>query len=88
MRKLISDDPQRPDPPGKRAPQAPEPGASARRAGPTPAQALALQRQVGNRTATRTLARWTKHPDPEQKGVIVPDSVAEELLRFNPPKNQ
>jgi hypothetical protein len=51
------------------------------------ARALALQRAAGNRAAAAVLARWTKHPDPEQKGVMVPDSVADEFLRSNPPKN-
>jgi hypothetical protein len=55
---------------------------------PAVARALALQRQVGNRVASRVLARWIKHPDPEQKGVMVPDVVAAELARFNPPKNE
>ena len=49
--------------------------------------ALALQRAAGNRAATRVLARWTKHPDAEKKGVVVPDVVAAEYNRFNPPKN-
>ena len=53
-----------------------------------PARALALQRAAGNRAARRVLSRWTKHPDPEQKGVMVPDSSAEEYGRFNPPKNE
>jgi hypothetical protein len=52
------------------------------------ARALALQRTAGNRVARRILARWVKHPDPEQKGVMVPDSTAEEYIRFNPPKNE
>jgi hypothetical protein len=56
-------------------------------AGPR-ARALALQRAIGNRATGRVLARWIKHPDPEQKGVMVPDSTAEELTRFNPPKNE
>lgn len=64
------------------------PGARARFAGPSPAQALALQRAAGNRAATRVLARWTKHPDEKQKGVMVPDRVAEDLLHFNPPQNK
>jgi hypothetical protein len=63
-------------------------GAPARGAGPTPAEALALQRAAGNRATARTLARWSKHPDPDKKGVLLPDVVAEEYLRFNPPKNQ
>lgn len=52
------------------------------------ARALALQRAAGNRAARRVLSRWVKHPDPEQKGVMVPDSSAEEYGRFNPPKNE
>jgi hypothetical protein len=52
-----------------------------------PARALALQRLVGNRATASQLARWAAHPDPEKKGVIVPDVVAADFLRFNPPKN-
>jgi hypothetical protein len=63
-------------------------GASARGASATPAEALFLQRAAGNRAAARTLARWTSHPDPAKKGVLLPDVVAAEYLRFNPPKNQ
>jgi hypothetical protein len=54
---------------------------------PVVARALELQRQVGNRAASRVLARWTKHPDSEQKGVMVPDVVADEFVRLNPPTN-
>jgi len=54
---------------------------------PAAAQALMLQRLAGNRITSRVLARWIKHPDPEQKGVMVPDVVAAEFVRFNPPKN-
>jgi hypothetical protein len=50
-------------------------------------QAQDLQRAIGNRATGQVLARWTKHPDPEKKGVIVPDVVATEFSRFNPPKN-
>ena len=64
------------------------PGAPARGAVATPAEALYLQRAAGNRAATRTLARWAKHPDPDKKGVLLPDVVAAEYMRFNPPKNQ
>jgi hypothetical protein len=74
-------------PPQRSAPVAPV-GAAARGTGPTPADALFLQRAAGNRATTRTLARWAKHPDPDKKGVLLPDVVAEEYLRFNPPKNQ
>jgi hypothetical protein len=54
---------------------------------PGAAQALALQRLAGNRVTSRVLARWIKHPDPDQKGVMVPDVVAADIVRFNPPKN-
>lgn len=50
--------------------------------------AVALQRAAGNRTAGRVLRRWVKHPDQEKKGVMVPDVVAAEYSRFNPPKNE
>jgi hypothetical protein len=49
--------------------------------------ALQLQRAIGNRSTARLLARWTKHPDPEKKGVFVADAAAEDFVRFNPPKN-
>jgi hypothetical protein len=52
------------------------------------ARAIALQRSAGNRAAGRMLARWTAHPDKEQKGVMVADSSAAEYARFNPPKNE
>jgi hypothetical protein len=76
-----------------RDPQAPEPAApSAARTAARPAtkaaRALALQRSAGNRATGRVLARWTKHPDAEQKGVMVPDVSAAEYGRFNPPKNE
>jgi hypothetical protein len=70
------------------SPRAPAPGAPARRPGPSPARALALQRLAGNRVARQVLARWSRHPDPEQKGVMVPDSVAAEYTDLNPPKNE
>jgi hypothetical protein len=54
----------------------------------TAARALSLQRSAGNRAARRMLARWIKHPDPEQKGVMVPDVSAAEYGRFNPPTNE
>jgi hypothetical protein len=69
------------------AERAPKERVSRTPAGPH-AQVLALQRAIGNRAAGRVLSRWTKHPDPEQKGVMVPDSSAEEFTRFNPPKNE
>jgi hypothetical protein len=69
------------------AERAPKEQVSRTPAGPR-ARALALQRAIGNRAAGRVLSRWIKHPDPEQKGVMVPDSTAEEFTRFNPPKNE
>jgi hypothetical protein len=66
-------------------------GAAARAQPPgplrVPDQVLELQRRAGNRAVARTLARWAAHPDPEKKGVMVPDVVAAEFLRFNPPKS-
>jgi hypothetical protein len=64
------------------------PGASPRQAGPSPAQALALQRAAGNRAASRMLSRWIKHPDKEKKGIMVPDSSAGAYDHFNVPKNE
>lgn len=55
---------------------------------PTAAAALRLQRAVGNRAAGRLLARWAKHPDDKQKGVMVPDVVSEDFAHFNPPQNK
>ena len=60
-------------------------GAPVRSSGPTPAQALVLQRAAGNRAATRVLSRWAAHPDKDKKGVLMPDPMAAEFLRFNPP---
>ena len=77
----------------RKAGEAPVNRASAAVARRTPAdgdpvrRAQALQRAVGNRATGQVLARWTKHPDPEKKGVMVPDVVATEFSRFNPPKN-
>ncbi len=74
-----------------RDPQAPKPVAPqvvARTPKGPRARALALQRAAGNRAARRVLSRWVKHPDAEQKGVMVPDSSADEFTRFNPPKNE
>jgi hypothetical protein len=72
---------ERPSPTEKRSP------AATPAAGP-PARALALQRAVGNRATARLLARWAKHPDEEKKGVMVPDVVASDFLRLNPPSNK
>ena len=52
------------------------------------AGALRLQRLAGNRATARLLSRWAKHPDADKKGVMVPDVVAEEYARFNPPQNK
>ena len=52
---------------------------------PTVAGALALQRAVGNRAATQVLQRWAAHPDKDKKGVFMPDAMAAEFNRFNPP---
>jgi hypothetical protein len=49
---------------------------------------LTLQRLAGNRATAQTLSRWSPHPDKDKKGVYVPDGVAAEFLRFNPPKNE
>lgn len=54
---------------------------------PSQVQALALQRRAGNRATAKMLAQWAAHPDPAKKGVMVPDSVAAEFVRFNPPLN-
>ena len=52
---------------------------------PTTAGAIALQRAVGNRAATKVLQRWAAHPDKDKKGVLMPDEMASEFNRFNPP---
>jgi hypothetical protein len=52
---------------------------------PATAGALALQRAVGNRAAVQALQRWAAHPDKDKKGVLMPDEMAAELSRFNPP---
>lgn len=70
------------------AARAAAPGPSPRGGAPTPAQALALQRTAGNRATGRILARWVKHPDPDKKGVMVPDSSSEAFLALNPPQNK
>ncbi|QEC48472.1 hypothetical protein FSW04_13440 [Baekduia soli] len=74
----------RPEPGGAR--EAARPPRAAAAATPS-ARALGLQRAVGNRAATALLARWRRHPDPEQKGVMVPDVVEDEHTHFNPPQN-
>ena len=52
---------------------------------PATAGAMALQRAVGNRAATQVLQRWAAHPDKDKKGVLMPDEMAAEFSRFNPP---
>jgi hypothetical protein len=58
---------------------------TAARQSPTVAGAMALQRAVGNRAATQLLQRWAAHPDKDKKGVFMPDAMAAEFNRFNPP---
>jgi hypothetical protein len=70
-----------------KAPEAPARAPAAKPA-TVAARAIALQRAAGNRAAGRMLARWTAHPDKEQKGVMVADSSAAEYAHFNPPKNE
>jgi hypothetical protein len=72
--------------------QAPDSASSSRvrgeapgRQSPAVASALALQRAVGNRAATKVLQRWAAHPDKDKKGVFMPDAMAAEFTRFNPP---
>ena len=60
-------------------------GAPARQAGASPAQALELQRAVGNRAATKVLSRWAAHPDPKEKGKLLSDGMLSEYNRFNLP---
>jgi hypothetical protein len=79
MRRVVRTE--QPGPSQKRSP------AATPAAGPA-ARALALQRTAGNRATGRMLARWVKHPDEEKKGVMVPDGVASEFLRLNPPSNK
>ncbi len=52
---------------------------------PAVSGAIALQRAVGNRAATQVLQRWAAHPDKDKKGVLMPDEMAAEFNRFNPP---
>jgi hypothetical protein len=52
---------------------------------PSVATALSLQRTVGNRAATRLLARWAAHPDKDKKGVLMTDAAAARYNALNPP---
>jgi hypothetical protein len=72
-------------PPDSRAQQ---PVPSAVSPGPSPANALALQRTVGNRAASRLLARWSKHPDEREKGKLLSDEAAVDYMHFNVPLNK
>ena len=58
---------------------------AAARQSPTVAGAIALQRAIGNRAATQVLQRWAAHPDKDKKGVFMPDAIAADFNRFNPP---
>lgn len=78
------DEPTRMDTPGTKPAAIPRPDASLARH-PATASALALQRAVGNRAATQVLQRWAAHPDKDKKGVLMPDEMASEFNRFNPP---
>jgi hypothetical protein len=69
--------------PSPKPAQSPRPDAATARHPAT--TALALQRAVGNRAATQVLQRWAAHPDKDKKGVLMPDAMASELDRFNPP---
>jgi hypothetical protein len=71
------------DPAGTKAPSSRSDAPIARH--PATAGVLALQRAVGNRAATQVLQRWAAHPDKDKKGVLMPDAMASELNRFNPP---
>ncbi len=64
-----------------RAAATPVQGPAPEKGPPVVAQAIALQRAVGNRAAARLLSRWAAHPDKEKKGVLMTD----EYNRFNPP---
>ncbi|HEX3978676.1 MAG TPA: hypothetical protein VHW96_20565 [Solirubrobacteraceae bacterium] len=70
--------------PGAKPATSPRPDAPIARH-PAAAGALALQRTVGNRAATQVLQRWAAHPDKDKKGVLMPDEMASEFNRFNPP---
>jgi hypothetical protein len=52
---------------------------------PQVAGVIALQRAAGNRATTQVLQRWAAHPDKDKKGVFMPDAMAAEFTRFNPP---
>jgi hypothetical protein len=87
MEQRLRPTPAKPAPTATPARPAPggSPAAPVRSAGPTPAQAIAMQRTVGNRAAARTLSRWAAHPDKDKKGVLMTDAAAGDYQRFNPP---
>jgi hypothetical protein len=69
--------------------EAPAPvSAPVRSSGPSPAQALHIQRTAGNRAAGRVLSRWIKHPDDKKKGEMMSDDAAEMYNHFNIPQNK
>jgi hypothetical protein len=70
-----------PDGEPARRPAAPERAT----APPLVARAIELQRAAGNRAASRVLTRWAAHPDKDKKGVLLPDEMAGEFVKFNPP---
>ncbi len=72
-------------PPPSTAPSPVVAGRAARGAGPAAAEALALQRAVGNRSASRVLSRWAAHPDKDKQGQFMTDAMAADWNRFNPP---
>jgi hypothetical protein len=69
----------------QRAAAAPARTSAGAATGPLVSRAIALQRAVGNRAATRVLSRWAAHPDKDKKGVLMTDGMAGEYNRFNPP---
>jgi hypothetical protein len=83
----VADQPDRPSRPRAQSPPQTQ-GRSPTRPTSLSDRALALQRAAGNRNTARALTRWAADPDKTKKGVMVPDVVAADLLRFNPPKNQ
>jgi hypothetical protein len=86
MRQPERTDAQAPTTPDRQGPErSQKPAGPDWSAGPSPANALALQRAVGNRAAARILARWSKHPDEKEKGKLLSDEAAEDYLHFNIP---
>jgi hypothetical protein len=52
---------------------------------PTAANALALQRAIGNRATAQVLSRWAAHPDKDKKGQLLTDEAVGDYNKFNPP---